>query len=116
MPGLGVAIAVVTLGAAGGKWIDAISGASSAAIGLGMVAFLFRTPLKQVPVKPMKFVAAMLLMGFGTYWLGEGLNVEWPGGDWAIVWLPLAWGSFMAITAAFLRWQIGLQKPEEIVS
>ncbi|MBG1267933.1 COG4280 domain-containing protein [Nostoc sp. WHI] len=111
-----VAIAVVTLGAAGGKWIDAISGTLTAAIGLGVVAFIFRTPLKQVPVKPMKFVAAMLLMGFGTYWLGEGLNVEWPGGDWAIVWLPLVWGSFMAITAAFLRWQIGLQKPEEIVS
>jgi uncharacterized membrane protein len=111
-----VAIAVVTLGAAGGKWIDAISGALAAAIGLVVFAFLFRTPLKQVPVKPMKFVAAMLLMGFGTYWLSEGLNVELPGGDWAIVWLPLVWGSFMAITAAFLRWRIGLQKPEEIVS
>ncbi|MEA5507635.1 COG4280 domain-containing protein [Halotia wernerae UHCC 0503] len=111
-----VAIAVVTLGAAGGQWIDAISGASFAAVGLVVVAFLFRTPLNRVPVKPMKFVAAMLLMGFGIYWLGEGLKVEWPFGNWAIIWLPLAWGSFMATAAALLRWRVGLQKPEEIVS
>lgn len=111
-----VAIAVVTLGATGGKWIEAIGGATVAAVGLVVLAFLFRTPLNTVPVKPMKFVAAMLLMGFGIYWLCEGLNVELPGGDWAIVWLPLAWGSFMAIAAALLRWRVGLHKPEEIVS
>lgn len=111
-----VAIAVVTLGAAGGKWIEAISGATVAAVGLVVLAFLFRTPLNQVPVKPMKFVAAMLLMGFGIYWLCEGLNVELPGGDWAIIWLPLAWGSLMAIAAAILRQRVGLHKPEEIVS
>lgn len=108
-----VAIAVVTLGAAG-QWFDAIGGAVVAAVGLIVLAFLFRTPLSRVPVKPMKFVAAMLLMGFGTYWLGEGLNVEWFFGDWAIIWLPLSWGCVMVIVAAFLRWRIGLQKPEEI--
>ena len=111
-----VAIAVVTLGATGGKWIEAIGGATVAAVGLIVLAFLFRTPLNQVPVKPMKFVAAMLLMGFGMYWLCEGLNVELPGDNWAIVWLPMAWGSFMAIAAALLRWRVGLHKPEEIVS
>ncbi|WP_017315996.1 COG4280 domain-containing protein [Mastigocladopsis repens] len=111
-----VAIAVVTLGATGGKWIESISGAIIAAFGLVVVAFLFRTPLNKVPVKAMKFVAAMLLMGFGIYWLCEGLNVELPGGDWAIIWLPFAWGSFMAMTATFLRWRVGLHKPEEIVS
>lgn len=111
-----VAIAVVTLGATGGRWIEAIGGATVAAVGLVVLAFLFRTPLNQVPVKPMKFVAAMLLMGFGIYWLCEGLNVELPGGDWAIVWLPLVWGSFMAIAAVLLRWWVGLHKPQEIVS
>lgn len=109
-----VAIAVVTLGAAG-QWFDAIGGAVVAALGLIVLAFLFRTPLNRVPLKPMKFVAAMLLMGFGTYWLGEGLNVDWLFGEWAIIWLPLSWGSLMVIVAAFLRWRMGLQKPEEII-
>jgi uncharacterized membrane protein len=111
-----VAIAVVTLGAAGGKWTEAIGGASVAAVGLVAIAFLFRTPLNTVPVKPMKFVASMLLMGFGIYWLCEGLNVELPGGDLAIIWLPFAWGSLMAIAALLLRWRFELQQPEESVS
>lgn len=110
-----IAIAVVTLGATGGKWFEAIGGALVAAIGLVFFAFLFRVPLNQVPVKVMKFVASMLLMGFGTYWLGEGFNVRWPTGSWAIIWLPLVWGLFMAGAAALLRWRLRLQKREEIV-
>ncbi len=110
-----VAIAVVTLGATGGKWFEAIGGASASVVGLVFFAFLLRAPLNQVPVKMMKFVAAMLLMGFGTYWLGEGLNVRWPTGSLAIIGLPVAWGSFMAGAAALLRRRIMLQKREEIV-
>ncbi|AFY40873.1 COG4280 domain-containing protein [Nostoc sp. PCC 7107] len=110
-----VAIAVVTLGATGGKWLEAAGGASAAAFGLVVVAFLFRTPLNQVPIKPMKFTAAMLLMGFGIYWLSEGFKIKLPGDDWAIVWLPIVWGCLMAVSALLLRWQVGLQ-PKEIVS
>ncbi len=110
-----IAIAIVTLGVTAGKWYEAIGGTSVAAVGLVCFAFLIRGPLNQVPVKPMKFVAAMLLMGFGTYWLGEGLNVHWSTGSWTIIWLPLVWGSFMASVAALLRWRITLQKPEEII-
>ncbi|PSB31350.1 COG4280 domain-containing protein [Chlorogloea sp. CCALA 695] len=110
-----IAIAIVTLGVTAGKWYEAIGGTSLAAIGLVCFAFLFRVPLNQVPIKPMKFVAAMLLMGFGTYWLGEGLNVRWSTGSWTIIWLPLIWGSFMAGCAALLRWRIMLQKQQEII-
>ncbi|MBC1225049.1 COG4280 domain-containing protein [Nostoc sp. UCD121] len=110
-----VAIAVVTLGAAESEWLEAISGAGFATFSLVVFAFLFRAPLQQVPVKPMKFVAAMLLMGFGVYWLGAGLDVEWPGGHWAIIWLPLAWGVAMVIASAIWRWQVSLQKPEEAI-
>lgn len=110
-----IAIAVVTLGVTAGKWFEAIGGVLVAAVGLLFLAFLLRTPLSQVPVKIMKFVASMLLMGFGTYWLGEGLNVRLPTGSWAIIFLPLIWGSFMAGAAALLRWRIGLQKQEEMI-
>lgn len=110
-----IAIAIVTLGVTAGKWYEAIGGTSLAAIGLICFAFLFRVPLNQVPIKPMKFVAAMLLMGFGTYWLGEGLNVRWSTGSWTIIWLPLIWGLFMAGCAALLRWRIVLQKQQETI-
>lgn len=100
-----IAIVVVTLGVTGGKWFEAIGGALVAAVGLVFFAFQLRTPLNQIPVKLMKFIASMLLMGFGTYWLGQGLNVHWPTSGWAIIWLPLVWGLLMAGAAVFLRWR-----------
>ena len=109
-----IAMAVVTLGVAAGKWFDAIAGAAFAGVGLILFAFLLRNPLNQVPVKMMKFVAAMLLMGFGIYWLAEGLNLHLPTGSLAMIWLPLVWGCLMISAAAFLRWRIGEQKQEVI--
>jgi uncharacterized membrane protein len=55
------------------------------------------------------------MMGFGVYWLGAGLDVEWPGGHWAIIWLPLAWGVSMAASAIW-RWRVSLEKPEEALA
>lgn len=98
-----IAIVVVGFGVAGGDWFESISGAFLATIGLIMFAALLRAPLARVPVKATKFVASMLLMGFGTYWLGEGLGYEWPTGDWSLLWLPLLWGLLMAGGAAFQR-------------
>jgi uncharacterized membrane protein len=98
-----IALVVVTLGAANAAWNEAISGALVATVGLLTVAFLLRAPLSRVPVKPMKFVAAMLLMGFGCYWLGEGLDMAWPGAAWAILYLTALWGAGMAVAARVLR-------------
>jgi uncharacterized membrane protein len=98
-----IAIVVVGFGVAGGDWFESIGGAFLATIGLIIFAALLRAPLARVPVKATKFFASMLLMGFGTYWLGEGLGYEWPAGDWSLLWLPLLWGLLMAGGAAFLR-------------
>jgi Ca2+/H+ antiporter, TMEM165/GDT1 family len=98
-----IAIVVIGLGTAGGRWFEAISGALVATVMLMVFAFWLRAPLQRVPVKPAKFAAAALLMGFGTYWVGEGLG--WPGGMVSLIWLPLLWGSLMAGGAVFLRWR-----------
>jgi len=98
-----IAIVVIGLGTAGGDWLEAIGGALVASAALIFVAFWLRASLERVPVKPAKFIAATLLMGFGTYWVGEGLGFEWPGGVVSLLWLPLLWGLFMAGGAMFLR-------------
>jgi len=51
----------------------------------------------------MKFFAAMLLMGFEIYWLGEGLDFYWYTGSLAMLWLPLGWGVLMAITTLIIH-------------
>ena len=98
-----IAIVVIGLGTAGGHWFEAIGGALVATAALVCVAFWLRASLEAVPVKPAKFIAATLLMGYGTYWVGEGLGLGWPGGVVSLVWLPLLWGLLMAWGALFLR-------------
>lgn len=98
-----IAVVVIGLGTAGGNWFEAIGGTLVATAALVCVAFWLRASLERVPVKPAKFIAATLLMGFGTYWLGEGLGFGWPGGIVSLVWLPLLWGLLMAGGALYLR-------------
>jgi uncharacterized membrane protein len=98
-----IAIVVIGLGTAGGKWFEVIGGAVVATVVLICSAFWLRASLERVPVKPAKFIAATLLMGFGTYWVGEGIGFGWPGGMASLIWLPLLWGLLMAAGAVFLR-------------
>jgi uncharacterized membrane protein len=98
-----IAIVVIGLGTAGRNWFEAIGGAVVATVFLICSAFWLRASLERVPVKPAKFIAATLLMGFGTYWVGEGLGFGWPGGMASLIWLPLLWGLLMAAGAVFLR-------------
>ena len=98
-----IAIVVIGLGTVGGNWFEAIGGALVATAALVCFAFWLRASLERVPVKPAKFIAATLLMGFGTYWVGEGMGFAWPGGMLSLLWLPLLWGLLMAGGAVFLR-------------
>lgn len=108
-----IAIVVIGLGTAGGHWFEAIGGSLVATAALVCFAFFLKASLERVPVKPAKFIAATLLMGFGTYWLGEGMGLGWPGGMLSLLWLPLLWGLLMAGGALFLRWRrIGTAAPQ----
>jgi uncharacterized membrane protein len=98
-----IAIVVIGLGTAGGNWFEAIGGALLATVVLSCSALWFRASLEIVPFRPAKFIAATLLMGFGTYWLGEGLGFAWPGGIASLIWLPLLWGLLMSGGAVFMR-------------
>jgi uncharacterized membrane protein len=100
-----IAIVVIGLGTAGRKWFEAVGGALVAAVVLICSALWLRASLEKVPVKLAKFIAATLLLGFGTYWVGEGLGFGWPGGILSLIWLPLLWGLLMAGRAVFLRSQ-----------
>lgn len=100
---LEIAIIVVGLGLAAGDWPESVGGAATAAIGLTALAVPLRGALERVPVKPTKFVASALLLGFGTYWLGEGAGLDWPGGALAILGLVLLWGRLVAAGSALLR-------------
>jgi uncharacterized membrane protein len=85
LEGLEVAFIVVTFGASANMLGPAAAGAAAAgALVLG-IAFLVHRPLAAVPENGLKFAVGVMLTGFGTFWAGEGIGIDWPAGDAAIL-------------------------------
>jgi uncharacterized membrane protein len=76
---LEVAIVVVTLGLASGLGEALLGTALALLLTVGVVAVLHGHLLK-VPEVLLKLGAGVMLMAFGTFWLGEGVGVVWPLG------------------------------------
>jgi len=101
LEGLEVAFIVVTFGASAGMLGPAAAGAAAAgALVLG-IALVVHRPLEAVPENGLKFAVGVMLTGFGTFWAGEGIGIDWPAGDAAIPAL-LAGYLLLALLGAYL--------------
>ncbi len=85
LEGLEVAFIVVTFGSSQGDVPLAAAAAVSAFVIVATVGVLVRAPLSRVPENTIKFVVGVLLTSFGIFWAGEGIGVDWPGGDVALL-------------------------------
>lgn len=89
LEGVEVVFIVLTLGASRGSVTLAAVGAAIAA-GLVVVAGIaVRHPLSRVPENALKFSVGVMLTAFGSFWAAEGVGVDWPGGDLALIGLAL---------------------------
>jgi uncharacterized membrane protein len=80
----GVEAVVIVLALTGGRsaalpW--AAGGAAAAFIVVVATGLALHRPLERVPENALKFLVGTLLSAFGTFWIGEGLGVRWPGDD-----------------------------------
>jgi uncharacterized membrane protein len=85
LEGLEVAFIVVTFGASANLLGPAALGAALAGVLVVAIALVVHRPLARVPENAMKFVVGVMLTGFGTFWSGEGVGIDWPGEDLAIL-------------------------------
>jgi Ca2+/H+ antiporter, TMEM165/GDT1 family len=117
LEGLEVIFIVITfgLGAAHRGVPDAMWAAClGAGLGAALVlvaGVLLHRPLAMVPENAMKYAVGLLLSSFGLYWVVEGLGFfagvdhgyVWPGGDWALPAILLAWLVVSRATVTVLR-------------
>ena len=92
--GVEVVFIVVAVGAAGGGLLlPASLGAVAALLVVVALGLLLHKPVAMIPENALKFMVGVLLCAFGTFWVGEGMGLAWPGADWSILALN---GGFLA--------------------
>ena len=81
LEGLEVVITVLTLGTSAHRLGLAAVTAAVALIIVAVIGAIVAKQLSSVPENAMKMSVGVLLVTYGTFWVGEGLKVRWPGND-----------------------------------
>ena len=104
LEGLEVVFIVIAVGAGGvGLLIPASLGALAALVVVVALGLVVHRPLSRIPENTLKFVVGVLLSAFGSFWVGEGLGLAWPGQDWAILALIVGFLAIALITVPMCR-------------
>ncbi|HEY5299636.1 MAG TPA: hypothetical protein VIJ55_03070 [Acetobacteraceae bacterium] len=101
MEGTEVVFIVIAVGAAGnGLLVPAGLGALAALLVVVGLGIALHRPVAMIPENVLKFAVGVLLSAFGTFWVGEGMGMAWPGADWSL--LALVAGFLLTALAATL--------------
>ncbi len=104
LEGTEVVFIVLAVGAGGARMLlPASLGAAAALVVVVLLGLLLHRPLARVPENLLKFAVGVLLSAFGTFWVGEGLGLGWPGEDWAIGGLLLGYLAVALLMVALCR-------------
>lgn len=103
LEGLEVVFIVIAVGAGRGLLWPASIGALSACLAILAIGIVIHRPLARVPENTLKFGVGVMLSSFGVFWTGEGLGVDWPGRDLALLVFAAVFLAVAAATASMLR-------------
>jgi uncharacterized membrane protein len=85
LEGLEVAFIVVSFGANAGQLGVSVVGGAAALVVVGAAGVVLRPLVTRIPRSLLQLVVGILLTTFGSFWALEGLGVNWPGQDVAIL-------------------------------
>jgi uncharacterized membrane protein len=85
LEGVEVVVIVIGVGAVGGMLVPASIGALAACALVVVAGLLLHRPLASVPENTLKYVVGVMMAAFGLFWFGEGIGIEWPYADAAIL-------------------------------
>ena len=92
LEGTEVVFIVIAIGAGrAGALLPASIGAVAALLVVIALGIILHRPLARVPENTLKFIVGVLLSAFGTFWVGEGMGLQWPAADWSILALIIAY-------------------------
>jgi Ca2+/H+ antiporter, TMEM165/GDT1 family len=105
LEGLEVGLIVLALGGAPGRLAPALLGAALALVVVSSIGLVLHQPLRRLPETQLKLGVGVALTAFGTFFTAEGLGVEWPLADLALLYLAglFAITSWLAIRALARR-------------
>jgi uncharacterized membrane protein len=107
LEGMEVVMIVIGFGLATKSGNQLGTASLGALLGVGVmvaVAAVVAKPLAKVPENYMKLGVGCLLTVFGTFWMGEGVGVQWPFGDvFLLVLLAIIFLATLGLIAYFKR-------------
>jgi len=106
LEGLEVVITVLTLGTSAHRLGLASVTAAVALVLVAIIGAVVAKQLSSVPENAMKMSVGVLLVTYGTFWVGEGLKVKWPGNDTFLL-------AFVALYALVCWVLVTVIKPRE---
>jgi uncharacterized membrane protein len=93
LEGLEAAIIAITFGATAGQLPTALISTGAAVALVALLGTVVHRPLTRVPENLLKLGVGVLLSSFGTFWVVEGLGVEWPGSEFAVLYVAAAYSA-----------------------
>ncbi len=92
LEGVEVVVTVITLGSSAHRLGVAATAAGTAVVLVAIVGLIVARQLSNVPENAMKMVVGIMMVAYGTFWIGEGLGLRWPGKDLALLAFALIYG------------------------
>ena len=115
LEGIEVVFIVIAIGAAGpGLLAPACVGAAAALVLVVALGLVLHRPVATIPENALKFVVGVLLAAFGTFWVGEGIGLAWPGADWSLLTLTAGYLAAAYVAVAMCRKRSGTALPGEV--